>query len=201
MRRENTVTAYVLGSTRATRVNDDAFTFQPARGWVWAQRAAIWVLRKLGCHQRVELEVWHRNSLDNDPIVVALERQHMLLRERRLEDGAVIYMGPDTFTKFAGEMGPSVVRDHLYRQVFELDAGAMRSSRERPEGWFQSVPIIVLPWMEGYVFAPARTAAVPVRVRDIEWEMDRMMRRDSYPDVGGPLMRPFGGLGDPLGRL
>lgn len=190
MRRENTVTAYVLGSTRATRVNDDAFTFQPSRGWVWAQRAAIWVLRKLGCHQRVELEVWRRNSLDNDPIVVALERQHVLLRERLLEDGAVIYMGPDTFTKFAGEMGPSVVRDHLYRQVFELDAGAMRASRERPEGWFQSVPIIVLPWMEGYLFAPARTAAVPVRVR-----------RDSYPDVRGPLMPPFGGLGDPLGRL
>jgi len=152
--REQRVTAYTL-TPEFRRVPDlGAFVYRPERGWAWAQRAAIWVLRKLGCHPELTVETWRRDSRDNESIVETLHRQFAFMDNQALRNGCVIYMGPMTFKTFAIDIGPTVL-DMMMRGPVELDARPRFASHREPQGWFESVPIIVLPWMEGFLIAPA----------------------------------------------
>lgn len=145
------ILTYKVSSQKHTEVRQmaDAFTFREDLGYHWLQRACLWILMRIGAHQKVTHihYSYKRVQIESDRLVNYLVKQvygvrAMLDTRRHL----CVLMGPDEFHEIWGEVYEC---GDLLR--FELEAAVGRNGEREIMG----MKISIIPWMKGVLVVPA----------------------------------------------
>jgi hypothetical protein len=119
------------------RVND-AFAFNPRRGWAWLQHAALWVLRRLDCYYMEEQSSYSYHALHGPTFMERVYRQHQELRRTYGQKAVTLLMGAEDYAELMG--GPEI------RQYIELDLSGVTK--------VHGLELKIVPWMRGVVVLP-----------------------------------------------
>lgn len=119
------------------RVND-AFAFNPRRGWQWLQRAALWVLQKLGCYYMEKNSSYSYHALHVPTFMERIYCQQQELRRTYGKKAVTLLMGAEDYREM---MGSAEVRQYV-----ELDLSGITK--------VQGLQLKIIPWMRGVVVLP-----------------------------------------------
>lgn len=133
----------------------DRYEFSAARKWPWLQRICFGILNWLGANAEDTVEVFSRVKQENDDILVSLFGQQGIWLERAYREKCRIYMGPGDYKKLM------VIAHKNGMRPFDLDAGIQISTPENRVGTWCSIPITVIPWMDGAVLVPDKSPHQP----------------------------------------
>lgn len=145
------ILTYKVSSQKHTEVRQvtNAFTFREDLKHHWLQRACLWILMRIGAHQKVKDITcsYKRAQIESDRLVDYLIKQvhgiHAMMDTRR---HLCVLMGPDEFHEVCGE-----VYEYGDPLRFGLDAAVYRNGRREIMG----MKISIVPWMKGVLVVPA----------------------------------------------
>lgn len=128
---------------------EGAYSFNPKRGWLLAQRLALWTLRKIGCHHYSETTTYRRITIDREATMREIFRQQVSLRGLS-QNPEVLLIGSDDFMRITAQEGPQFNPfgfDGEYWVGYTLDDGRQGTTRKR-------MRVCIIPWMSGMVLVP-----------------------------------------------
>ena len=127
-----------------TVVRDDIFCLQPKRGWLWAQKLALWMLRKLGCQWNESVVKYERHVIDPGKFLDVLQRQQRGLLDHCHHQARHLLIGSDDFAEL---MCSDVLRHH-----HQFIAEYRHSDGVR--GTMFGLKVTIVPWMTGFLVMP-----------------------------------------------
>lgn len=121
----------------------DSFQLRRDRGWVWVQKIAIWILRKLGCYAvQKELKLT-RHVVNTDSLIEALYKQQGEMFKCYHYRGERLLIGPEEFRELTGE-------DLKYPTSMRLSY----NWQEGAEATVCGLKVTIVPWMKGLLVVP-----------------------------------------------
>lgn len=121
-----------------------SYTFTPSKGYVWAQRAAIWVLHKIGAHRIAHGETFTRRVIDKKDLVDKLFHSHRAVVDQLARQPGTLLIGADEWHRLMA--GPEA------RQLIDFSVRIHFSDRRGPR--IIDMRVVVVPWMQGILPVP-----------------------------------------------
>lgn len=144
---QQSVIFYNITRSEEVLVNRTLFELRHDRGWVWLQRAAFWVLSKIGAFHLDTSVVFHRTPGENNNVLDSLVAQHAYWLDAMWHlDRPQIFMGPDDY--------PELLRLAEFMDMTPVSfSGRIRLGYRTRVKW-REIPISVIPWMKGAILVP-----------------------------------------------
>jgi len=125
----------------------DAYQLRTERGYVWLQKLAIYILRKLGCFAATKETTVLKHVFDTKGLAEALWRQRAEVFELYHMRGARLLVGYEDFERLTGIP--------MYKPFsFEVPYSAMEAGKPT----VFDMQITVIPWMKGMLVLPKELA-------------------------------------------
>jgi hypothetical protein len=121
---------------------DDVYMFSPRKRFKWLQRAALWILRKLGCHYEHTHFSHSRTPVDLDKLFgMVLECKEAVRAIHRREAGYLV-LGQEQLLRLDLE------DEYSAFNVPDDDPGFTRGIS------FAGLRVVCVPWFDGIVVLP-----------------------------------------------
>lgn len=121
----------------------DSFELRTDRGYIWLQKSAIWVLRKLKCFARREFVTSVKTVIETNKFMEKIYRQENELLNLYHLQGERLLVGPDEF----GELMSLPMHQML---SFHGQYEAFKDGKRR----LHNMEITIVPWMKGMLVIP-----------------------------------------------
>lgn len=130
----------------------DRFTLRPDLKYVWLQRAAIWVLRKLGCYAMLTETTAIRKTLDTTGIAERLWKMDSEVFMIYNRHGEHLLVGQQEFADIASGFS----MNHPFS--VDLQYAWVEPGRYPPDAIpkpsIRGMKVTVIPWMKGMLVLP-----------------------------------------------
>jgi hypothetical protein len=121
----------------------NTYQLRKDRDWLWVQKLAIWVLRKLGCFAIQEDAIITRHRFDGNTLLEAIMAQHSEVMNIYHRHGERLLIGFEEF------------RDLLGTEMREPRSFAMQYRWHEKNGYTVcGLKVTVIPWMKGILVVP-----------------------------------------------
>ncbi len=125
-------------------VSPDTYTLTPERGWVWVQRVAIWVLKKLRCNVVNSVVSTHMVAINETDLLEKARGQLAGLRRLNIEPDFIIY-GAAQDAEFRQMISPM--------EYTSYHEGRLHVGRDEWPALY-GVNVRVIPWFDGVLVVP-----------------------------------------------
>ena len=158
----NQPVSFLTTEKTSTTLNEpDKFQYRAERQHRWLQKAALWVLRKLGCFAVTTTVSYQKKVLDIPTFMANICRQHAELCAFYQRNGDRLLLGPEEFSRLAETCFPERIPEFLFEGRYCLERPA--PSLAGPNDYFGSccagvdilgLKVTVIPWMKGMLVIP-----------------------------------------------
>ena len=128
----------------------DQYQLRPSQGYVWLQKAAIWVLKKLKCYAVKKEAIFSKITIDPYKLMEKLLAENANLAMEYNLRGERVLMGYEDFSRLNGE-------NIHFSSPISFEAPYLMSSSGDYDKWESVVcgmKITVIPWMRGILILP-----------------------------------------------
>jgi len=141
MTTQQVVSFYESRRHRVDSFIPDTYSFNRARGWVWLQRLALWVLNKLKCYAINSVITCTRHTVELPKLIEAIHRQNSELLSMYDLRGERLLIGAKEFS--------DLMNSDIYNLVsFTLPYRTSYSPT------IMGMKVTVIPWMSGLLVLP-----------------------------------------------
>lgn len=132
----------------ARMVSPDSFTLRPDLKHVWLQRAALWVLAKLGARQVDRVVTYTRHVVDTTDLLTRLAKSCGAVRQSIGGEPTVLLLGAEDFEQIIGSPEEKI------RTLVQFDATCKVTSARGVS--IMGMRVCIVPWMQGVLPVPAQ---------------------------------------------
>lgn len=137
-------------------IHDNAFSYEPRRGWAWLQRLCFQFLAWRRCHHASEFVTYRRIDVQPRDFMTELFRQQANLTNVLGRGGELLLIGSDDWMEVLRQSNaplyaPIAFDGEYYVPRFRDIDSASRLSADRER---RQMRVCVVPWMRGMVIVP-----------------------------------------------
>lgn len=136
-------------------IHDDAFSYQPHRGWAWLQRLCFRFLSWRQCHYASEFVTHRRMAINPRKFMSELFRQQTHLCNMFGQGGEILLIGSDDWRKVLTDSDAPLYRviafdgEYYVPRFVDGPLDMKRTGHER-----KHMRVCIVPWMRGMVIVP-----------------------------------------------